>query len=246
MAGKDSKAPKKYPGRFPLLRLRDLFFGFPERSWRLIQHLRKGRISQVAWWTDAFILGLDWLGLGISYEVITWLTKWNLRPLDEQEHQVLYQLFGDTIDYERIRIDERAYVGPRQVPICYVSFYTINSWGPMQLATLVHETVHIWQYERVGAAYIPRALRAQRTAAGYDYGGFSELANAPSLWSFNYEQQADIVADYWCLREGHPTRWLRPGENQSENLGVFERLLRQAGFPLPRTGSPPASESGSP
>jgi hypothetical protein len=236
MNGKDSNGIPKYRGAFPWFRLRDLAVGFPRRAGRLIRHLRRGEPGSVAWWIDAVILGLDALGLAIIYELLTWVTKWNLRTLRPAEVSILQQVFGSSVDYTRIRIDERAYLGPRQYPICYVSFYSINSWGPMALPTLVHEVVHIWQYERVGAAYIPRALRAQRTAAGYDYGGLVALVRANTLWDFNYEQQADIVADYWSLCNGVPPRWLRPGEIAPQSLPVFERLLRGAGLlapPLP-------------
>jgi hypothetical protein len=217
-------------GYFPFLRLWDLFSGFPERLLRWGQHTRRGQVLQLAWWVDGGVLLADLLGVAIFYEIGTWLTKWNLRPLTAGEIRVLTAVFGATIDYRRVRIDERAHLGPRQYPICYVSFYSINSWGPMTLATLVHEAVHIWQYERVGAAYIPRALRAQHSPAGYDYGGGAAVSRARSLWAFNYEQQADIVADYWCLSTGNPTRWLRPGEAAPAQLAAFEKLLRSAGL----------------
>lgn len=227
---KDKEVGASFRGRFPLLRLRDFFFGFPERWLRWWQHTRRVEPSRPAWWVDGAVLLADLLGMAILYEIGTWLTKWNLRALTAREVAYLTPIFGSTIDYRRIRIDERAHLGPRQYPFCYVSFYSINSWGPMSPATLIHEVVHVWQYERVGGAYIPRALRAQRTRAGYDYGGAGAVARARSLWEFNYEQQADIVADYWCLLQGRATRWLRPGEAGRPPLAAFERLLRTAGL----------------
>ena len=107
-------------------------------------------------------------------------------------------IFGDTIQYDRVRIDERAVLGPPQLKICYVSFYTINAWGGMSNALLIHEMVHIWQFQQWGSVYIPRALKAQGSAEGYNYGGAPAVANWARrdgrLEDFNPEQQADLIA----------------------------------------------------
>ena len=39
---------------------------------------------------------------------------------------------------------------------------------------MVHELVHVYQFERVGSVYIPKALWAQWTS-GYRYGGTPQL-----------------------------------------------------------------------
>ncbi|MEZ4980965.1 MAG: hypothetical protein R2769_05130 [Saprospiraceae bacterium] len=46
----------------------------------------------------------------------------------------------------------------------------INSYGSIQNDVLVHEMVHVWQYFEKGLVYIPRALWAQKTNEGYNYG----------------------------------------------------------------------------
>lgn len=94
----------------------------------------------------------------------------------------------------------------------------------MPPATLVHEVVHIWQYNRVGAAYIPRALAAQRSAMGYNYGGLRPLERGRSLEAFNYEQQADIIEDAYRLANGSPARWHGFGV---EVLPVYYPYLRE-------------------
>ena len=43
-----------------------------------------------------------------------------------------------------------------------------------------------------------------------------------TLTDFNYEQQADIAADYFCLKNGFPPRWCAP---DPALLPLFERLL---------------------
>ena len=144
-----------------------------------------------------------------AYEIASNLLSPRLRPLSPAEVLLLRPIFGGGLPYDLVRIDERAWVGPRTGRFCYVGFLTINSWGPIGAPTLVHEIVHVWQYQRVGAAYIPRALHAQRTAAGYDYGGLAGLAAAATLGDFNYEQMADVVEDAYRLANGYPAQWAR-------------------------------------
>jgi hypothetical protein len=87
------------------------------------------------------------------------------------------------------------------------TFYTINlpRRGPHareSLDILIHELVHVYQYERVGSVYGVESLYAQRTT-GYDYGGPEGLRQALSagkhFCAFNREQQAQIVQDYYLL-----------------------------------------------
>lgn len=152
---------------------------------------------------------LDLLGLFDLYEAITNSLFSGTRPLRPEEYNLLYPIFGDSVPYHLIRIDERAYVGPSWGNFCYVSYHTINSWGPMSPPTLVHEVVHVWQYTHRGAAYIPRALYAQTTPEGYNYGGLGPLRTNTRLEDFNYEQQADIIEDAFRLANGYEAQWVR-------------------------------------
>ncbi|MCB9080860.1 MAG: hypothetical protein H6555_04015 [Lewinellaceae bacterium] len=158
------------------------------------------------------MLSLDLLGFGLGYEVLTAGFKWRTRALSPEEIALLRTIYADSVKYHLIRIDERARLGTRKGGICYVSGHTINSWGHIPPELLVHEVIHIWQYERIGLAYIPRALRAQRSAAGYNYGGVEQLRHlrkqGATLWDLNLEQQGDLVADYYCLREGLVPSWV--------------------------------------
>jgi len=136
------------------------------------------------------------------------------------------EIFGNAINYDRIRIDESAYLGPKQQQICYVSFYIINSWGKMQNSILIHELVHVWQYENMGAVYIPRALWAQTTDEGYNYGGLENLVIALSenktIYDFNLEQQGDIIADYFRVKNGYSPEW---GNATVHDLSIYEEII---------------------
>lgn len=227
-----------------LWRLRDIFILLPVRWKRILQHLHNGLIPDnkthraghspagqrsAHWWIDLLFLLLDGLGLMDLYEIVTDLLKFNSRPLSHQELALAQSVFGDAIKrYWRIRIDRYALFGPMQFHFAYVSFYCINCWTNLSISTFIHEMVHVWQYEQIGAVYIPRALRAQRSAEGYNYGGADALIRkqqeGKSLWDFNLEQQADLVADYFNIREGLPPRW---GNGTREHLPVYEYFLSE-------------------
>lgn len=155
-----------------------------------------------------FALG-DLIGFFDLYELLTSGFFPNTRPITSGEYNLLFPIFGDSIPYHLIRIDERALIGPSWAGFFYVSFHTINSWGPMRPPTLIHEVVHIWQYTHRGAAYIPRALYAQTTPEGYNYGGLEPLQQHTELEDFNYEQQADIIEDAFRLANGYQAQWVR-------------------------------------
>ena len=62
--------------------------------------------------------------------------------------------------------------------------------------------VHIWQYQLFGAVYIYFAWKAQISKEGYDYGKAQALVagvkNSKLFYEFNFEQQAEIIQDYFC------------------------------------------------
>ncbi len=210
---------------------------FPIRTWRLLHYFTEGvmevfnlqvHIKRVPWWWFGWLLLLmDWLGLVDLYEGLSSLFKYKTRPLLEEEIRRAKSIFGNTIDLNRVRIDERAWLGPRQYQFCYVSFHTINSWGIMRDDILIHELVHVWQYERFGALYIAKALLAQQEE-GYDYGGWTRLHQVRNaggkLSDFNFEQQADIIMDYYRLQTGRTVRW---GNATSSDILEYEYFVDQ-------------------
>ena len=80
----------------------------------------------------------------------------------------------------------------------------------------------------MGAVYIPRALRAQYSNVGYNYGGVSNLRSflkkGKDLHAFNLEQQADIVADYYLIKDGYKPNW---GNGNKKDLPIYEAFINQ-------------------
>ncbi len=92
------------------------------------------------------------------------------------------------------------------------------------LAWLIHELTHVWQYERLGLRVLQEAagLHLRPGVNPYDYGGEAGLTAGPTekrLSTFNVEQQADIARDYYFrLATGQNTQAWEP----------FVRSLRRA------------------
>lgn len=201
-----------------------MIFQWRRSRWRKLRQLF-GQPLSFALLVDISFALMDLIGLFDFREVMSNTLTPAIRSLTEKELRMLKPIFGESVPYHLIRIDERAWIGPRFGNFCYVSFLTINSWGPMHPSTLVHEVVHIWQYTHRGAAYIPRALRAQWSEMGYNYGGLAPLQSASCLEDFNYEQQADIIEDAYRLANGFEAQWV-PGRG-AEVLPVYYPFLAE-------------------
>lgn len=181
------------------------------------------------WNLTLMIYLLELIGIGEVYETINDFIKFNSRAMTKREISIARTIYGSKINYRRVRLDAYALLGPKQQNIYYVSFYLINSWGKMSDPLLIHELVHIWQYEQMGAIYMPRALVAQASTPGYDYGGVFGLQNAlhskGDLRSFNLEQQGDIVADYYRILNRQCPEW---GNGTSKDLAIYAAVIHPA------------------
>jgi len=159
-----------------------------------------------AYFVDLFFYFLDIIAFGEFYDISSGIIKFKTRVLSKEEIHLAKSIYGDSIDYARVRIDEAPKLIPGRGVAAYVGINTINFVKQKTDALFIHELIHIWQYQNLGSVYIPRALRAQRTKEGYDYNGNRGLACAEgrSILTFNYEQQGDIARDYFCILNGRP------------------------------------------
>jgi hypothetical protein len=206
----------------------------PERVARLLVGLWEGvktlRPWALEWWASLGKVGtwggfLKWLGarilelgelLGVGEiaETLADFIKFNTRKMTGAEVAAATSVFGSSINLSLVRIDTAALFvsivkkiknfSDLQVTI----LHTINSAGDIQPAILIHELTHVWQYQQMGAIYMPEALHAQSTKEGYDYDGVHGLQKAKDagkgLSSFNLEQQAHIVQDYYGIKHPDP------------------------------------------
>lgn len=206
----------------------------PLRAIRLLRHLlfpfyksfanEFPPISITEWISDTSFYFLDILSIPDIYQLLMQLFKWNTRKMTEQEIALGYQIFGSSIRYDLVRVDATAKFGTKKIAVAYVSFNTINYNKKIKKEIFIHELVHIWQYQRFGSIYVARAIKAQRSKEGYEYGGapnlYVKMLQGAKLTDFNFEQQADIIEDYYKII-------LHPEKASALNLSIYQYYAAQ-------------------
>jgi len=131
------------------------------------------------------------------------------RGLSDDERKYLEAIYGDSIDYDMIRVKPggplnnamTAHTVGNTVYMPEKYFDAKGNLTPIGLETLGHEVGHVWQNQNGGGDYIHNALFAQlwgsitggsRNAA-YDWRG--ALANGESFESMNDEERAAVMED---------------------------------------------------
>ena len=184
--------------------------------WKGVVHPWDTLKSFARWSLDVAIQAGEVAGVNEVAETLADLIKTGTRSLSDREKAVARSVFGNSINLNLVRIDEASW----SVPVAkalkgankhrpFTTFHTINTWGSMDDATLIHELTHVWQYENDGAVYIPNALAGQGSDEGYNYGDVAGLTNQLTKYgdvdnafeNFNPEQQAHIIEDYYLYRE---------------------------------------------
>jgi len=224
------------------IKKRGLFYlkQFPVRVIRFFKQLIKFDFSFgifqgfILYFASIGLCFLDLFAVPEVYETIMDLCKWNTRALTKRERLISTIVYTDSIDLDMVRIDERAVIGPKWGRFAYVSYHTINSYGKIPDAIFVHELMHIWQFTHLGSVYIINALMAQRSKEGYDYKGLERMHDVinegKSILAFNYEQQADIICDYFRIVEGKKAQWSSAGLADIDSYQYFLNQVQNPRF----------------
>ena len=172
------------------------------------------------------------------------------RDLTSEEIERLGALFGDSVDLRRVRIT-------RDHPLSFYAPKTIGNtvhlrsdWGLFAgteldlsergVSVLVHELIHVWQFQNGGLAYIPGSLIAQHRAwlrdgsrhGAYDWTTVDQAGLPWERW--NPEQQAQAVEHWWDARERLAAADPRPGDEELvARLDPYIEKVR-AGLGVPR------------
>lgn len=143
---------------------------------------------------------IDLFGISEIYEILNELINWNIRDIHNDEILLAKEIFKEDFRIDLVRINDSNIIA-KKLRIAYVSFRQINFSKAIPNDIFVHELVHIWQYQKFGAVYIYKAWKAQISKEGYKYGSASGLAlareSSKHFYEFNFEQQAEIVQDYY-------------------------------------------------
>jgi len=146
-------------------------------------------------------------------------------------------LFGESIDYGRVRIHARRYMPfqPKNCCMtpngsmyfhrsCFLPDYTRGD--PLAVHWFVHEMVHVWQFQ---LGYAVRLRGAVRIGLPYHY----DLIPGKSLADYNMEAQGDLLADYFVLKHMKAPGSMRQ-KRYAKCLPLYDQVL--AGF-LTNAGS---------
>jgi hypothetical protein len=160
------------------------------------------------------------------------------RALDADEIEVLERVFRGSVDPRAVRVVP----GPAGVfgltgrPFALGA--TLYLGDRVDPATLVHECVHVWQYQHRGCRYTAEALWAQHTIRPSAYRWTDELDRGRRHWrEFNLEAQAQLLEE--VVRSGLGFFDDEPGTRFRHGGTDHTELARAALAELRALGSTP-------
>ena len=182
------------------------------------------------------------------------------RDLVEAEVANAREIFGEALDYSRVKIFERpsfatipaklvlGFQGIAETPNGNIYYQDINHYAadmtrdPKKLAVLVHEMTHAWQYQTRRGLLL--SAIGEYIDAGYDYGALYnyDITDDATFAELGIEQQAGVVEDYQSLRSsfqsaGDTQEWR---EEHCAAVLRYEEKLQQALPVRPLTACRPA------
>ncbi len=219
------------------LRLLDFILGWPERIWRLLLwtcwiNSPRGKHALVRWLIGLVLLVVDLTPMGLVYETVTDAIKYKTRRLNKDEITAAESVFGKTLPIHLITLDPTSWPVKKKKTMAYVSFHTINCDQHIQTHLMIHELMHIWQYSRYGSIYISEAIWAQKWGGGYNYGGSEALlkqVDGKGLSAFNFEQQADIIEEYYRWKNGMVLQWAHDTQGLGDVLLKYQSEVASIG-----------------
>jgi hypothetical protein len=138
------------------------------------------------------------------------------RRLTETEIAVLATVFAGAVDFSQVLVKEGRIgvfgASQRALTLCntiYIPGEDGAGWGapgsPGYLQLLVHEMVHVWQFQHGGTDYITASLKEQARGLwsgkgvneAYDYA--RGIRDGKSWAEFNPEQQAKLIEDAYAF-----------------------------------------------
>jgi hypothetical protein len=156
------------------------------------------------WMMDLPIYVLDIVAFPEITETLFAISKTkSIRALDTREKEEATKIFESSLILAPICIDRNAKIGTGSYARAYVSFNTVNYRKQISMQTLIHELVHVWQYQKYGSVYIRHALTEHKSIANpYDFGGldalYFDMVKGKKLNEYGIEQQAEIIETYYA------------------------------------------------
>ena len=163
------------------------------------------------------------------------------RALSLEERRIVADVFGSSVNAERVRITEARILNSPTVLGNQIRVAPGWDFAGPRRTVLVHEFMHIWQYQTQGTRYISDSVyhnvrgylgTGTRNVAYMNY----QLRADSKISDFSAEEQATIVGDYFEITRiyGGATNappWI---VLRSPDLPIYERLMEQVRSARPR------------
>jgi len=193
---------------------------------RLEIHYSYSMNKYLVWVIELFLYLADIIALPDILEIMMDLIHWKNRKLNEQEIEIIRSVYTERLNLDTISIDNYGSFFEKRAS-AFVGFNTIFFNIKSTPELLIHEVCHCYQYQKHGSVYIIRALLAQHSEDGYDYGGISKLENIlmnDLIYTINYEQMADIMADHYVIR--NPENY-NVYDDQDNIRSVYDQMAKK-------------------
>jgi hypothetical protein len=166
------------------------------------------------------------------------------RPITPGERTLLMSVFGPfTLPYADLTVDsydaDYSYTPGTIANMShdiYVGDFSVAMYEPTR-AVFLHEMTHVWQYYHGYHKIFQAILLELRHPFHYDRAYPYNLSDSSKFSSYNMEQQASIVEDWWRV-----TNNVSPGANTgtATSLSDYQPFIDQI-----RASGPPDNPEGS-
>ncbi len=149
------------------------------------------------------------------------------RALSERERAVAQAVFGGALDLERVRLHERLSGLANLSRRAFVIEDTVHlpaGVSPPPDALLIHELVHVWQWQHGGHAYMGDSVAAQLWGEGYDLP--RALRRGDGWAQLNAEQQATLIEWAFAQRCFEGARFVVDGVDRQGAFDAARAALR--------------------
>jgi hypothetical protein len=138
------------------------------------------------------------------------------RRLTSREIIYFATIFGNHLDYSKIRLSRRSipepfrfaggytkgnriYVSALRYRSDYTRYRDPSQFWMDDVATVVRELCHVWQYQTKSAGFSTAALLAEHLKYKFDVYNY-QISDHPNLKQYRYEQQCQIAFDFLYVR----------------------------------------------
>lgn len=149
------------------------------------------------------------------------------QTLTSSQIQILSKIFHQSVDFTVVILkvgDSHLLTSTKRAFVMGNTIYLPTLAYSMEL--LVHEMVHIWQYQHGGVSYMGESLWGQYVGEGYDFA--KGIYNGKEWAKLNPEQQAELIeAGYAQGYFDNPqSRFMWQGEDLTNYLATAVAQLR--------------------